>query len=78
MTDASIAEKVIWGLALLALIPALFNPAGWMFAILLALGILAVGYGVRWLYGTSQARRQGERGRVKQARDRGGNERFRR
>ena len=78
MTDASIAEKAIWGLAILALIPALFNPAGLPFAVLLAVGILAAGYGVRWLYGTSQARRQGERGRVRQARDQGGNERFRR
>lgn len=68
----TIAEKVIWALAIVVLIPVLLNPATALASGALALGILAVGYGTRLLYGTYESRRQGERGRVRQMREREG------
>lgn len=65
----TIAEKAIWAVAGLMLIPVIFNPAGWLAGALLFVMVLFAGYGARLFYSTHVARRQGERGRVKQAKD---------
>lgn len=65
-------EAVIWGVAVLILIPVLLNPAGWLFGLALLLVWLAIAYGVPHLIDLEKQRRQGERGMAKNIRNREG------
>ncbi|WP_255149783.1 hypothetical protein [Halorarius halobius] len=61
---------VVWGVALLLLIPVLLSPAGWAFALGLVILWLAVTYGGRELLDMEKKRRQGERGKMYEVRSR--------
>lgn len=56
------ADKVIWGIAVLLLIPVLATPAGWAFGLVLAVAWIAAAYGVQYLLKLEVSRREGERG----------------
>lgn len=61
-------DKIVLGIALLILIPVLLSPAGWFFAVVLAVLWILAAYGTRWALGVEKARRTGERGRIAEAR----------
>jgi hypothetical protein len=69
-------DYLIWGVAGLLLLPALVTPAGAAFAVVLAVGWLAVTYGGKYLLDLEKQRRQGERMDAFDVRQRGrgGNE----
>lgn len=63
-------DKLVWGIAVLLLIPVLITPAGWAFAAVLVVLWLLVAYGGRYALEVEKQRRQGERGWAHEVRSR--------
>lgn len=68
----SVFDYVVWIIAAVLLLPVLITPAGWLFAVALAVAWVVVAYGGRFVAQVEKERRQGERGMASQVRDRGG------
>jgi hypothetical protein len=63
-------DKLVLVVAIAILIPVLLTPAGWIFAITVAVIWILLAYGIRYLAGLEKARRTGERGRIAEVRSR--------
>lgn len=61
---ATVFEKIAWVIAAILLLPVLVNPASWLVALALALAVLAVYYGGRYLLDLEKQRRMGERASI--------------
>jgi len=60
----SLADKLIWTIAIVLLLPVLASPAGWTFGVALAVGWLIAAYGGKYLLDLEKHRREGERGMI--------------
>jgi len=60
----SLSDKIIWGIAIVLLLPVLVSPAGWLFGLTLAVGWLLAAYLTKYLLDLEKHRREGERGMI--------------